>query len=41
MEIPRENIENILNKISSESSSSIREKVINARQIQQKRFERI
>ncbi|MEI8252234.1 MAG: hypothetical protein WCG25_00425 [bacterium] len=41
MEIPRENIEKILDKISSESSTSIREKVINARTIQQKRFEKI
>jgi predicted ATPase with chaperone activity len=41
MEIPRENIEKILDKIPSESSESIKEKVIQARQIQQKRFEKI
>ncbi|MFZ2150890.1 MAG: YifB family Mg chelatase-like AAA ATPase [Candidatus Absconditicoccaceae bacterium] len=40
MEIPRENIEKILDKISSESSQSIKEKVIQARQIQQRRFEK-
>lgn len=39
MEIPRENIENILDNIRSENSTTIREKVINARRIQQKRFE--
>jgi predicted ATPase with chaperone activity len=41
MEIPRENIEKILDKISSESSQSIKDRVIQARQIQQKRFEKI
>jgi len=38
MEIPRENIDKILDKISSESSENIKKKVIKARQIQQKRF---
>ncbi|MEI6673288.1 MAG: hypothetical protein WCL02_08525 [bacterium] len=38
LEIPREDIDKILNNITEESSSSIRDKVIKARQIQQKRF---
>lgn len=38
LEIPREEIEKILDNIAEEDSSSIREKVINARKIQQKRF---
>lgn len=38
LEIPRENIDKILDNIQGESSDSIREKVINARRIQQKRF---
>jgi predicted ATPase with chaperone activity len=41
MEIPRENIDKILDKVSYESSSSIKEKVIKAWTIQQKRFEKI
>jgi predicted ATPase with chaperone activity len=41
MEIPRENIENILENIASESSKSIKEKVIKARKIQQQRFKKI
>lgn len=41
LEIPRENIEKILDKITSESSESIKEKVIRARTIQQKRFKKI
>jgi predicted ATPase with chaperone activity len=38
LEIPRENIDKILTNIAEESSSSVREKVINARRIQQQRF---
>ncbi len=38
LEIPRENIEKVLDNIKGESSESIREKVISARKIQQKRF---
>lgn len=38
LEIPREDIDKILNNITEESSSSIRDKVVKARQIQQKRF---
>ncbi|MBU1757867.1 hypothetical protein KKG31_01575 [Patescibacteria group bacterium] len=38
MEIPRENIDKILDTLPSESSETIRDKVINARKIQQKRF---
>jgi len=38
LEIPREDIEKILANIAEESSSSIRDKVINAWKIQQKRF---
>lgn len=38
LEIPREDIDKILNNIAEESSSSIRDKVINAWKIQQQRF---
>jgi len=38
LEIPREDIDKILNNISEETSVSIREKVVNARKIQQQRF---
>ena len=38
LEIPREDIDKILNNIKEESSASIREKVVNAWKIQQKRF---
>ena len=38
LEIPREDIDKILNNIAEESSSSIRNKVINAWKIQQQRF---
>ncbi|MCX6825625.1 MAG: YifB family Mg chelatase-like AAA ATPase [candidate division SR1 bacterium] len=38
LEIPREDIDKILNNIAEENSSSIREKVVNAWRIQQKRF---
>jgi len=38
LEIPREDINKILNNIAEENSLSIREKVINAWKIQQKRF---
>lgn len=38
LEIPRENIEHVLDNIKGESSASIREKVINAWKIQQQRF---
>ncbi len=38
LEIPRENIDKILENIAGESSETIREKVIRARRIQQKRF---
>lgn len=38
LEIPRENIDKILTNIGEENSVSIRDKVINARKIQQKRF---
>jgi magnesium chelatase family protein len=38
LEIPRENIDNLLENIKGESSESIREKVINARNIQKERF---
>lgn len=38
LEIPRENIDKILDTLPSESSETIRDKVINARKIQQKRF---
>ena len=38
LEIPREDIDKILNNISEESSMSIRDKVINAWKLQQKRF---
>jgi len=38
LEIPREDIDKILNNITEESSLSIREKVVNARKIQQQRF---
>ena len=38
LEIPRENIDKILRNIAEESSASIRDKVVNARKIQQKRF---
>lgn len=38
LEIPRENIDKILTNIGEESSTSIRDKVVNARKIQQKRF---
>jgi magnesium chelatase family protein len=38
LEIPRENIDKILNHIQSESSETLRNKVISARKIKQKRF---
>jgi magnesium chelatase family protein len=38
LEIPRENIDKLLDNVKSESSQSIREKIIKARQIQKKRF---
>jgi len=38
LEVPRENIDKILTNISEESSESVRQKVISARRIQQKRF---
>jgi hypothetical protein len=38
LEIPREDINKILNNIAEENSLSIREKVINAWKIQPKRF---
>jgi len=38
LEIPREDIDKILDNIAEESSASIREKVISAWRIQQKRF---
>lgn len=38
LEIPREDIEKILANIAEENSDTIRDKVINARKIQQKRF---
>ena len=38
LEIPRENIDKILTNIGEESSTSIRDKVVNARKLQQKRF---
>ncbi|MCX6823526.1 MAG: YifB family Mg chelatase-like AAA ATPase [candidate division SR1 bacterium] len=38
LEIPREDIDKILNNIGEESSLTIRDKVINARKIQQQRF---
>lgn len=38
LEIPRENIDNLLENIKGESSESIRQKVINARNIQKERF---
>ena len=38
LEIPRENIDKILDNIAEETSESIKDKVINARKIQQKRF---
>lgn len=38
LEIPREDIDRILNNIAEENSASIRDKVINAWSIQQKRF---
>ncbi|MBQ2600646.1 ATP-binding protein [bacterium] len=38
LEIPRENIDNLLENIKGESSASIRQKVINARNIQKERF---
>ena len=38
LEIPREDIDKILNNIGEESSLTIREKVINAWKIQQQRF---
>jgi len=41
LEIPRENIERILNKIASENSSSIKQRVIKAWTIQQERFKKI
>jgi magnesium chelatase family protein len=38
LEIPRENIDNLLENIKGESSASIRQKVINAWNIQKERF---
>ncbi len=38
LEIPREDIDKILNNIIEENSGSIKEKVVNARKIQQQRF---
>ena len=38
LEIPRENIDKILNNIAEENSASIRDKVVSAWKIQQKRF---
>ena len=38
LEIPRENIDNLLENVKGESSESIRQKVINARNIQKERF---
>jgi predicted ATPase with chaperone activity len=38
LEVPRENIDTILDDNLSENSATIRQKVINAREIQQKRF---
>jgi len=38
LEIPREDIDKILNNIAEENSSTIRDKVINAWKIQQQRF---
>lgn len=38
LEIPREDIDKILNNISEETSSSIRDKVVNAWKLQQQRF---
>jgi predicted ATPase with chaperone activity len=38
LEIPREDIDKILNNITEESSNSIRDKVISAWRIQQQRF---
>jgi len=38
LEIPRENVDKILDTIPQESSETIRKKVLNARKIQQKRF---
>ncbi|PID34716.1 MAG: magnesium chelatase [candidate division SR1 bacterium] len=38
LEIPRQNIDKILNKVKIESSEQLREKVIQARKIQQERF---
>jgi len=38
LEIPREDIEKVLDNIKGESSATIRDKVINARKIQQQRF---
>lgn len=41
MEIPRENIEKLLDVVKAESSETIRNKVINAWRMQQKRFENL
>lgn len=38
LEIPREDIEKVLDNIKGESSATIRDKVINARKLQQQRF---
>jgi predicted ATPase with chaperone activity len=38
LEIPRENIDRLLDNIKGESSQSIRDKIINAWQAQKKRF---
>lgn len=38
LEIPREDIEKVLDNIKGESSATIRDKVINAWKIQQQRF---
>jgi magnesium chelatase family protein len=38
LDIPRENVENLLNTVKWESSAEIRKKVVNARNIQKDRF---
>ncbi|NCO97833.1 hypothetical protein GW864_01465 [bacterium] len=38
LEIPRENVDKILDTIPQESSEEIRQKVLSARKIQQRRF---
>jgi predicted ATPase with chaperone activity len=39
LEVPRENIDTILDTQNGENSATIREKVIHAREIQQQRFQ--